>query len=76
VQNFNCGQMSVSGCKNHYKAVLGAGAKAKSVTTAPAAAFFGRRNEVKVAAKAGQLTHIVRVMCCPDLLSYSCLGLF
>ncbi len=32
VQDFNCGQMRVSGCKNHYKAVLGAGAKAKSVT--------------------------------------------
>ena len=32
VQNLNCGQMSVSGCKNHYKFVLGAGAKAKSVT--------------------------------------------
>jgi len=29
VQEFNCGQMRVSGCKNHYKAVLGAGAKAK-----------------------------------------------
>jgi hypothetical protein len=24
--------MRVSGCKNHYKAVLGAGAKAKTVT--------------------------------------------
>jgi hypothetical protein len=32
VQDFNCGQMRVSGCKNHYKVVLGAGAKAKSVT--------------------------------------------
>jgi hypothetical protein len=32
VQDFNCGQMRVSGCKNHYKFVLGAGAKAKSVT--------------------------------------------
>jgi hypothetical protein len=32
VQDFNCGQMSVSGCKNHYKFVLGAGAKAKTVT--------------------------------------------
>ena len=25
VQDFNYGQMRVSGCKNHYKAVLGAG---------------------------------------------------
>ena len=26
VQDFNCGQMRLSGCKNHYKAVLVAGA--------------------------------------------------
>jgi len=32
VQDLNCGQMRVSGCKNHYKFVLSAGAKAKSVT--------------------------------------------
>jgi hypothetical protein len=32
VQEFNCGQMSVSGCKKHYKFVLSAGAIAKSVT--------------------------------------------
>ena len=32
VQEFNYGQMSVSGCKNNYKSVYGAGAKAKSVT--------------------------------------------
>ena len=32
VQDFNCGQMRVSGCNGHYKFVLGAGAKAKSVT--------------------------------------------
>ena len=32
VQDFNCLQMSVSGCKNHYEFVLGVGAKAKSVT--------------------------------------------
>ena len=32
VQDLNCGQMSVSGCKNHYKFVLGAGIKAKTVT--------------------------------------------
>ena len=32
VQDFNCGQMRVSGCNYHYKFVLGAGAKAKSVT--------------------------------------------
>jgi hypothetical protein len=31
-QDFNCGQMSVSGCNSHYKFVLGAGAKAKTVT--------------------------------------------
>jgi hypothetical protein len=29
----------VSGCKNHYKAVLGAGAKAKTVTTVSAEAL-------------------------------------
>ncbi len=32
IQAFNCGQMRVSGCNGHYKSVLGAGAKAKSVT--------------------------------------------
>src|SRR5665811_2198471 len=32
VQYFNCVLMRVSGCKNHYKTVLSAGAKAKSVT--------------------------------------------
>ena len=32
VQDLNCGQMRVSGCKNHYKFVLGAGVKAKTVT--------------------------------------------
>jgi len=31
-QDLNCEQMRVSGCKNHYKFVLGAGAKAKTVT--------------------------------------------
>jgi len=29
MQDFNWGQMRVSGCIYHYKAVLGAGAKAK-----------------------------------------------
>ena len=32
VQDLNYVQMRVSGCMNHYKSVLGAGAKAKSVT--------------------------------------------
>ena len=32
VQDFNCEQMRVSGCKKYYKFVLSAGAKAKSVT--------------------------------------------
>jgi hypothetical protein len=32
MQDFNCGQMRVSGCKNHYESVLSAGVKAKSVT--------------------------------------------
>ena len=32
VQDFNCVQMRVSGCKNHYEFVLGAGAKAKTMT--------------------------------------------
>jgi len=32
VQDYNCMQMSVSGCNGHYKSVMGAGAKAKSVT--------------------------------------------
>jgi hypothetical protein len=32
MQDFSYGQMRVSGCIYHYKAVLGAGAKAKTVT--------------------------------------------
>jgi hypothetical protein len=32
VQDFNCEQMRVSGCNGRYEFVLGAGAKAKSVT--------------------------------------------
>jgi hypothetical protein len=32
MQDFDCGQMSVSGCNGHYEFVLGAGTKAKSVT--------------------------------------------
>jgi len=32
VQDLNCVQMRVSGCNNHYKFVLSAGVKAKSVT--------------------------------------------
>jgi len=32
VQDYNCGQMNVSGSNNHYKFVLSAGAKAKTVT--------------------------------------------
>ena len=30
VQDFNCGQMRVSGCKNHYKFVLGSRSKSKN----------------------------------------------
>ena len=33
VQDSNCVQMRVSGCKYHYELVLGAGAKAKTVTS-------------------------------------------
>ena len=32
VQELNCVQMRVSGCNGHYKSVLSAGAKAKTVT--------------------------------------------
>src|SRR4030042_6996092 len=32
IQDFDCGQMRVSGCNGYYKFVLSAGAKAKSVT--------------------------------------------
>ena len=35
VQNFNCGQMRVSGCRNHYKFVLSAGAKVEELATKP-----------------------------------------
>ena len=33
VQDFNCGQMRVSGCNDYYKFVLGAETKAKTVTS-------------------------------------------
>ena len=32
ILDFNCVQMRVSGCRNHYKFVFDAGAKAKTVT--------------------------------------------
>ena len=32
VQDFNCEQMRVSGCKNYYQSVLGVGTKAKTMT--------------------------------------------
>jgi len=49
VQDINCGQMSVSGCKNHYKFVLGAGAKAKSVTNnLPILSVLGGRSDVLI----------------------------
>jgi hypothetical protein len=32
VQDFNCGQLRVSGCNCHYEFVLGTGTKAKTVT--------------------------------------------
>jgi hypothetical protein len=45
VQDLNCGQMRVSGCKNYYKFVLGAGAKAKTVTNnLPILSVLGVRN--------------------------------
>ena len=61
MQDLNCGQMralprlsfasvGVSGCKNHYKFVLLAGTKAKSVP------LFHKKS-------GKQLTHIVRVIC-------------
>ena len=43
--NFNCEHMSVSGYNNHYKFVLGAGAKAKTVTNnLPILSVLGFRN--------------------------------
>jgi len=33
VQDFDCGQMRVSGCSCHYEFVLGAGSNAKTVTS-------------------------------------------
>jgi hypothetical protein len=47
VQNLNCGQMSVSGCDGNYKFVLGAGAKAKTVTNnLPLLSVLGGRSNV------------------------------
>ena len=53
VQDFSCGQRSVSGCNGHYKFVLGAGAKVEE-----------RRDEIPLRRDKNcdkQLTHIVRV---------------
>jgi hypothetical protein len=51
VQDFNCGQMRVSGCKGHYESVLGAGAKAKSVTSnLPLLSVLGGRSYLKLLA--------------------------
>ncbi len=48
VQDLNCGQMRVSGCNDHYKFVLGAGAKAKSVTNnLPILSVLGFRARLK-----------------------------
>jgi hypothetical protein len=33
VQDFHCEQMRASGCNGHYEFVLGAGAKAKTMTS-------------------------------------------
>jgi hypothetical protein len=38
--HLNCGKMRVSWYISHYEFVLGAGAKAKTVTTVPVEAFF------------------------------------
>jgi hypothetical protein len=47
VQNFNSVQMRVSGCNGHYEFVLGAGAKAKSVTNnLPLLSVLGGRSNV------------------------------
>ena len=49
VQEFNCEQMRVSGCNGHYKFVLGAEAKAKSVTNnLPLSVLGDRSNLLKV----------------------------
>jgi hypothetical protein len=57
VQDLNCGQMRVSGCKNHYKFVLGAGAKVEDPPTGgdEIPPWRGKKHDK-------QLTHIVRVM--------------
>jgi hypothetical protein len=50
------------------------GAKVGVRVQEPLRTCLGCRSKSKKHDK--QLTHIVRVMCCPDLLSYSNLGLF
>jgi hypothetical protein len=46
-QGFNCVQMRVSGCNGHYESVLGAGAKAKSVTNnLPLLSVLGGRSNI------------------------------
>jgi hypothetical protein len=48
VQDFNSGQMRVSGFSSHYESVLRAGAKAKSVTNnLPILSVLGGRSNVK-----------------------------
>jgi len=49
VQDLNCVQMRVSGCKNHHKFVLSAGAEAKTVTNnLPILSVLGGRSFVKI----------------------------
>jgi len=49
VQDLYCGQMRESGCNNHYKFILSAGAKAKSVTNnLPILSVLGGRSNISI----------------------------
>jgi len=53
MQDFNRGQMRVSGCNGNYKFVLGAGAKAKSVTNnLPILSVLGGRSYFNIISSA------------------------
>jgi hypothetical protein len=70
VQDFNCGQMRVSGCKNHHKFVLGSGVKVEERSD-EIPRWRGKKCDKPI-------NYTVRVICRENLkyvrLSVSCKG--
>jgi hypothetical protein len=65
VQDLNCVQMRVSRCNNHYKFVIGARAKAKSVTNnLPILSVLGGRSNLLIVMLRGCLRLVVITIRC------------